>query len=309
MNLEIRPLDHPFGAIVSGWQPETPLSKENRQTILGALRQYVVLVFRGNAQPSDQALVNFASGFGELVKGSEWFQDNDTRPEILRVNNVYDADGVPQGTGGSDQLGWHSDYSYVPRVGKESFLNAVELPAKPPRTCFCNQYSALESLPESTIKKLRPLRAFHSITKYIGGETPEQETPGQESKLDKPDGAVTNETRAGFMAKRQRNKELGIEKPKIPQAEHPLVMTHPDTGREILYVSPQIIKHIIGMPKDESDELIGELSAHSVREENVYCHDWQVGDTVMFDTLGSLHRRDSWDPAERRVMRQLSTML
>lgn len=304
MNIEIQPLDQPLGAIVSGWQPQSPLGRDDRQTILGALRQYVVLVFRGNTQPSDDDLVGFASGFGDLVKGSEWFQDNGPIPEILRVNNIYDETGVPQGTGGSDKLGWHSDYSYVARVGKESFLNAVELPENPPRTCFCNQYAALESLPESTVKKLRPLRAFHSITKYIGGEESEQVTePG------KPGAAVTSETRAGFYAKRQRNKELGIEKPNIPQAEHPLIMTHPDSGREILYVSPQIIQHIIGMPKAESDELIDELSAHSIREENVYCHDWQVGDTVMFDTLGSLHRRDSWDPAERRVMRQLSTML
>ena len=62
------------------------------------------------------------------------------------------------------------------------------------------------------------------------------------------------------------------------------------------------------MPKDESDELLKELSAHSTKPDYVYAHEWQVGDMVMFDTLGTLHRRDAWDPSERRVMRQLSTL-
>ena len=304
MNLDIQALDQPLGAIVHGWEPESALTVEDRKTILDALNEHVVLVFRGNSQPSDDALVNFACGFGELVKGSEWFQDNGPHAEILRVNNVYDKEGVPQGTGGSDKLGWHADYSYVPRVGKQSFLNAVEIPENPPRTCFSDQYTALATLPAATVEKLRSLRAFHSITNYVGGDSSEVTAAPE-----KPGAATTSETRAGFLAKRQRNRELGLEKPDIPQAEHPLIVTHPDTGREILYVSPQIIKFIIGMPKEESDELIELLSEHSVREENVYCHDWQVGDTVMFDTLGSLHRRDSWDPGQRRVMRQLSTML
>ena len=62
------------------------------------------------------------------------------------------------------------------------------------------------------------------------------------------------------------------------------------------------------MPKDESDELLKELSTHSTNSDYVYAHDWQVGDMVMFDTLGTLHRRDAWDPSERRVMRQMSTL-
>lgn len=302
MNLKIEALDQPLGAIVRGWQPEITLSESDHQTIIAALQEHIVLVFRGNPQPDDNALVRFAAGFGELIKGSQWFQDNGDYAEILRVNNVYDKEGIPQGTGASSELGWHADYSYVPRVGKVSFLNAVELPQNPPRTCFCNQYRALETLPEKTLEKLRPLQAFHSITNYISGGDSRLE-----AVVEKPGDAVTTETRAGFKAKRERNRVLGIEKPNIPQAQHPLIMTHPDTGREILYVSPQIIKFIIGMSKAESDELIKALTEHSIQEENIYCHNWQVGDMVMFDTLGSLHRRDGWDPGQRRIMRQLST--
>ncbi len=304
MNFEILPLDQPLGAIVRGWDPESPLTVGDKQAILKALNEHIVLIFRGNPQPSDEALIAFADNFGDLIKGSEWFQDNGPHAEVLRVNNVFDRQGVPKGTGGSEKLGWHADYSYVPRVGKESFLNAVELPENPPHTSFCNQYRALETLPQKTADKLRGLRAFHSITKYISGDS-----TSLDKTKEKPAVAVTRETRAGFIAKRERNRKLGLEKPDIPQAEHPLIMKHPDTGREILYVSPQIIKAIIGLPPEESDALIKELTDHSLQPDNIYHHDWQVGDTVMFDTLGSLHSRESWDPAERRVMRQLSTMI
>jgi alpha-ketoglutarate-dependent taurine dioxygenase len=89
---------------------------------------------------------------------------------------------------------------------------------------------------------------------------------------------------------------------------HPVILRHPDSGREILYVNPGITKYIIGMPRDESDDLLKQLHTHSTRPSYVYSHDWQLGDLVMFDTLGTLHRREAWDPTERRVMRQLSTL-
>lgn len=304
MSLNVLPMEQPIGAIVEGWRPETALSEAERETILQALRDHLVLVFRGNPQPADEELIGFAATFGDLVKGSEWFQDIGPRPEILSVNNLYDDDGVAQGTGGSDKLGWHADYSYVPRVGKESFLNAVEIPENPPRTCFSNQYRALATLPESTVKQLRSLTGFHSITNYVKGESEAART-----SADKTDATRSDQGRSDFIAKRQRNRELGLDMPDIPQAEHPLIISHPDSGREILYISPQILRYVTGMPADESEELLKELRRHSVAEENVYCHDWQVGDLVMFDTLGSLHRRDSWDPSQRRVMRQLSTMV
>jgi len=298
MTLEIRPLAEPLGALVYGWNPRAELSSQDRVDILQGLRQYQVLVFRGHERPSDVELVQFARNFGDLVKGSEWFGDIGEYAEILPVNNLYDADGVPKGTGGSAALEWHSDYSYVSTVGKESFLEAFELPKSAPQTCFCSQYVALETLPRKTVDMLRPLRAFHSIG-YISAEAPEEGLAAGRSR---------NEIRAGFMAKKARNEKLGLTRPRIPDAEHPVILRHPDSGREILYVNPGITKYIIGMPRDESDDLLKQLHTHSTRPSYVYSHDWQLGDLVMFDTLGTLHRREAWDPTERRVMRQLSTL-
>lgn len=291
MQLDITALaDEPLGAIVHGWEPEEPLDDATRSQISEALVEHLVLVFRGQEHPSDDALIHFAESFGELIIGSEWFRDVGERPEILPVTNAVGEDGIPVGTGGSAPLEWHADYSYVDRPAKESFLNAVELPADPPRTYFCNQYQALETLPSETVNRLRSLRAFHSITEYaVGGD-------GTDDDITK-----------GFAAKRRRDEEQGIDRPDIPDAEHPVVFRHPETGREILYVSKGITRSILGLPREESSALLKELHEHSTRTGVVYAHNWEADDLVMFDTVGALHRRDSWDPSERRVMRQLST--
>jgi len=73
-------------------------------------------------------------------------------------------------------------------------------------------------------------------------------------------------------------------------------------------VSPSITRYILEMPRDESDALLAELYEHSTRPEGVYGHDWQVGDLVVFDTVGAMHRRDGWETGEPRFMRQLSSM-
>lgn len=295
MALDIAALDEPLGAVVYGWQPETKLSALDESAIREGLRTYSLLVFRGQSKPTDEQLIRFAETFGDLVKGSEWFGDIAAKPEILRVNNLLDNDGVATGTGASDSLEWHSDYSYVATVGKESFLEAVEIPREnSPKTYFCSQYDAFDRLAPALAERLRSLRAHHSITNYAaGGKRKPRE--GEDFRDD-------------FQAKRDRNRHQGIEQPHIPEAEHPVILRHPDTGREILYVSRGITRRILGMEKAESDDLLKQLAAHSTQPECIYAHEWRLGDLVMFDTLGTLHCRDAWDPSERRVMRQMSTL-
>jgi alpha-ketoglutarate-dependent taurine dioxygenase len=293
MGIEVRALAEPIGAIVNGWSPEREPSAADRETIERALRQYLVLVFRGHASPSDAELVRFAGGFGDLVKGTEWFGDMVEFPEVLPITNRIGDDGIAQGTGGTAEFPWHADYSYVQRPGKESFLEAVELPTQAPKTCFCSQYVALETLPKALARPLRGRTAFHSLGDFVDVD-------------DESDSA--QEILAGVAGKRRRDERLGIERPAYPEAIHPVLLEHPESGRAALYVSPGITRYIVGMPADESDDLLAELHAHSTRPEFVYAHDWEVGDMVMFDTLGAMHRRDGWESEEPRFMRQLSSM-
>jgi alpha-ketoglutarate-dependent taurine dioxygenase len=295
VSLEIQPLAEPLGARVFGWDPGQPLEGEDRARIHRALRRYLVLVFQGHPTPSDADLVQYAGSFGELIKGSEWFRDAGDLPEILPVTNAVGADGIALGTGGAGSLEWHADYSYSSRPAKESFLEAVELPADAPRTFFCSQYAALETLPAGLAKTLRGLRAYHSITEYVDPSHPRA-------------AAGVEKLTSSFDAKRRRDELRGIERPPIPEAEHPVIMRHPESGRELVYVSKGITRYLIGMAREESNAMLKELHQHAIRDEGVYAHAWEVGDLVMFDALGTMHRRDAWNSAERRSMRQLSTL-
>lgn len=291
MTLTIQPLSAPLGAIVTGWDPAAELERDDLETIRRALREHLVLVFRGQPEIADLDLIRFAGRFGELLEGSEFLRDAGRHPEILPVTNMVDDEGVARGTGESNEIDWHSDYSYVDRVGKESFLNAVILPAHPPHTSFADQYRALETLPAETLERIRPLRAFHSVKGYFVDDDENE--------------AIAGDT---YRAKMERDEKLGISRPPIPEAEHPIVVRHPESGREALYVSPQITRHVVGLPPEESEALLSELNAHSARPELVLHHDWEPGDLVVFDNIGTMHRRDTWDAREPRYMRQLSTV-
>ena len=284
VDLDITPLaTAPLGALVGGWEPGVPLRDLSRDAIIDALHRHRVLIFRGQGQPTDEELVRFAESFGEPIKGSEWFRNAGALPEILPVTNIRGRDGTRLGVEGASDLEWHADYSYVATPAKTSFLNAVELPPEPPRTYFTDMYRAFATLDSELQDRLRGLRAAHSIADYMA------------------------EPERGFADKVERDAVLGVERPGIPEAEHPVVVRHPDTGEEILYVSRGITRRIIGMERAESSALLKQLHLHATRPDQVYAHDWELGDLIMFDTLGTMHRRDSWDPTQRRLMRQLST--
>lgn len=287
MPILIKPLRAPLGAFVHGCEVAEPLSNSDRDVIKEALCKHHVLVFRGHRQPTDEQLIAFGRCFGELLHGSAFLENAHENPEILHVGNLTGKDGKPSGTGGTYNIGWHNDYSYVDRPGITSFLDAVELPKNPPRTYFLSQYRTLETLPSETVEKIRKLRAFHAVAEY-----------------GKKGGGDSDRRQADI----ERDRERGIERPPLPEADHPMIVRHPETGRECLYVDPAITQHVVGFSASESEALLKELYAHATRAENVYSHDWELGDLVMFDTLGTLHKRDAWDAGERRHMRQMSTV-
>ena len=289
MELKVEPLGAPMGAVIRGWNPGEELSEGERVTIVDALRRHLVLVFRGQRFVTDRELIRFAATFGELIKGSAWLERTREHAEILQVGNLTDEDGKPEGVGGTSRLAWHADYDYCKKVGRESFLNAVELPTrKSPRTYFSNQYAAFETLPAQMQARLRTLEVFHSIS--AGYKDPAYE--GAER----------------YAINRQHDRDHGIEPKEIPEATHRMVVRHPQTDREILYIGERTNCTIMDLQRDEGEALLADLCAHSTRDANVYAHDWEVGDLVMFDTLGTLHSRDAWDTGERRSMRQLTTL-
>lgn len=280
----------PFGAEVRGWRPAEPLAAGQLAELRQALAAHHVLVVRGHPTPSAAELVAFANSFGEVAPAGEMYGLEFEHREVLSVSNELNDKGYERGVAGSGALPWHSDYSFMDRAGKETFLEALLLPpGGGPDTIFCDMYDAYATLPADLRAIVDQRGARHTLT-AAGGYT----TPARDS--------------ADFAARqKQVNPDL-VYPDDGTGAWHPLVMTHPETGAKALYAST-FIAEIEGMTPHESNEFVKALLAHAARPERIYRHRWQPHDLVIFDTMGTIHSRDLVRADERRSMRQLSTLL
>lgn len=281
--LRFESIGAPFGALVYGWDSEIDLSVSEVRSIRDALAEYSVLVFRGHRTPEDGCLVSFAQNFGTLIKGSPFFADKQCFPEILRVNNLKDEQGFPLGTGGAEACDWHSDYSYMPQFGTISFLEALAVPASGGCTYFANTRSVWESLSDTERERLMGLNAYHDT--------------------------LAADRNIRVEEARKKTERDGGEAPAKPSASHPMVVINPNTGQQTLYINPMLTRYIEGLSAAESHRLLEDMFARITDPDNVYAHQWQVGDLVMWDNVSLIHRRDSFDPHDTRSMRQLTALL
>ena len=234
--------------------------------------KHLVLLFR-NQQLSDDDLMVFSRRFGELDLAP--VQENgrrfvDGHPEIYVVSNVVE-NGVAIGSLGHAELVWHTDMSYQADPPKASMLYALEVPAEGGETCFVNMYRALEALPVALRARLAGLLLKHDGTYNSGGYVRAGVTPGGDPR-------------------------------QAPGVLHPLVCTHPETGRQCLYLGRRRNAYIEGLAAAESEALLDELWDRAVRAELTWRHCWRTGDLVLWDNRCTMHRRDPFDPAARRTM-------
>ena len=257
--LEIRPLDDALGAEVLGLDLAEPLSQEDFDAIHAAHLRYHVLVFRDlRITPAQQ--VAFSRRFGPLqIHVLRDFQLAG-QPEVLVVSNIKE-NGKPIGLGDAGHY-WHSDLSYKAKPSLGSMLHAQELPAEGGDTLFANQHTAFDALPEALKTAIVPLSAEHT-----------------------------------YLAKYEELRARSPWRPKLTQAQidevrpvvHPVVRTHPETGRKALFVSEHFTTRILGVPEDESRSLLDELFALSTKPEFVYRHQWQPHDMVFWDNRSVQH--------------------
>ena len=286
--IEVRPLDAAFGAEVAGWEPSRSLQPDERDRIRSALSDHSLLVFRGHPRPTDAELGRFAAEFGEVVRGGEIYGLPSAGGDVLRVSNLPDPEGYDVGYAGSGPLPWHTDYSYMPRAAKETFLEAERVPPGGPRTHWCHMYRAYETLPAPLRERVRGRVGLHD--------------PMASARHLPPADRESRRARAARTHPRARLPYSGT------PAAHPAVREHPETGRSALYVDT-FVSSFEGLEISESRTLLDELLAHALRPERLYSHEWRPGDLVMFDTVGTMHSRDDHDHRLPRSMRQLSTLL
>jgi taurine dioxygenase len=255
----IHALSAPLGAEVLGLDLSQPLGASDFARIHRAHLDHHVLVFRGQQITPGQQ-VDFSRRFGPLqIHVLKQFQLAG-HPEILIVSNIKEG-GVPIGLGDAGHF-WHSDLSYVEKPSLGSMLHAQELPPEGGDTLFANQHTAYEALPQALKNTIAPLKAEHTyLARY---EELRARSPWRPKLTD------------------QQIEEV---KPQI----HPVVRTHPETGRKALFVSEHFTTRIVGLPEDESRALLEELFALSTRPEHVYRHVWAPHDMVFWDNRSVMH--------------------
>lgn len=274
MAIAINNLDAPLGAEIDGIDVSKPLPQADIDAIEAAWRERLVVVFHGQSL-SDPQLIAFSKNFGELdPPGPNPYGEpfNKAHPELNVISNVVER-GKPIGNLGDGEAVWHADMTYVDLPPKAAMLHALEVP--PPEaggnTYFANMFEAYETLPADMKKAADGRIAVHDASRNSAGML-----------------------RKGF-------KEIGDVR-ETPGAHHPLVRTDPKSGRKALFLGRRPNAYVLGLEVAESEALLDALWAHATQPRFVLCHEWKVGDLLMWNNLSVLHRRDPFDPKTRRVM-------
>lgn len=265
MTIEVRPLATALGAEVSGVDLARPLDDETVTALRQAWRQYLVLVFHDQPLTHEQH-VNFTRRFGELDDHSAIpkFRDPVVH-EILNVRND-EVGGRRQPVGRQ----WHSDLSITLRPSRGAMLRCEVRPPVGGDTMFANACLAYETLSEPLRAMIDKLSAVHDIA-----------------------AARQNRGRSDLAEARLRT----------PPVVHPMVRTHPETGKKALFVNEMSTCKIIGLSDTESESILKLLFAHTARPENTYRHRWEVNDLVIWDNESTQHLAlDDYDINVPRIM-------
>lgn len=264
----------PLGAEISGISLATPMSPQAVRDVIDAFHENLVLLFR-DQRVDDEALARFSRNFGVLDRApieemGERRSHARGSPEVAIVSNVVE-NGVAIGALGDGDLAWHTDMSYIDKPPPACILYAVQLPSNGGDTWFMNMYSAYEALPEATKKRIANLSIKHDATHTSAGTI-----------------------RKGFA-------EMD-DVTRVPGAVHPIALRHPKTGRTALYLGRRPHAYVVGLPVAESEELLDELWGHAIQPQFSARHQWRLGDVLMWDNRCTMHRRDQFDPAAKRIL-------
>ncbi|MBH3365011.1 TauD/TfdA dioxygenase family protein [Pseudomonas sp. URMO17WK12:I11] len=259
-----QPFDvHPFagavGAEIVGLDLSRPLNAQDFARIHRAHLDHHVLVFR-DQRITPEHQIAFSRRFGELqIHVLKQFL-LEGHPEILIVSNIIE-NGQNIGLGDAGKF-WHSDLSYKALPSLGSMLHAQELPDEGGDTLFADMHKAWDAVPAALRTLVAGRNAAHSYTaryaetRFEGNWRP----------------ALTAEQLA-----------------QVQEVVHPVVRTHPETGRQALFVSEGFTTRIVGLPEDESRDVLQQLYALSVQDDNVYRHQWQPHDLVFWDNRSLIH--------------------
>jgi taurine dioxygenase len=266
--LKLDPYTGVIGAEVRGVDLRVPLDEELRDEIRRALLEWKVLFFRDQHIDARQHL-EFAQAFGEL-EHHPFLKQGDS-PEVVRFEKGDDL--TNPGKVGSEN-GWHSDVTWRVEPALGSILRAVEVPEHGGDTLWSDMGCAYDNLPDELKQRIDGLDAVHSFV-YVFGY-------------------AMSEARKAEMLKQ------------YPPVEHPVVRTHPETGRKTLFVNAFFTERIVGVDRDESEYLLDRLCIQAMHPEwQVRLH-WEPGTIAFWDNRSTQHYASSDYFPQRRVMERIA---
>ena len=269
--LELRPISPHIGVELRGVDLSRPLDDEAFRAIRAAWVRHTILLVRDQSHLRPEGLIAFARRFGPLDEHDQPQYCLAGYPEIALVSNVKEGDRYI----GAPKAGrqWHSDAQYLRQPPSASLLWAKEIPASEGNTCFANMIAAYRALSADQRARIDPLRVNFSRTRAYALYHPERPPLSDE------------------------------EKARLPDVQHPLVRTHPETGERALYAGGE--QHggtVIGMPNAEGEALLRELRAFATQPRFAYEHRWQVGDLIVWDNRSAMHCALPFDEERHRRM-------
>lgn len=269
--LEVQPLGPPgFAAEIVGIDVGRPDEPDLHAQLRSALARHPVLCIRTGGLVPEQ-LVAIASAFG--VPRAQVLRDH--RLEACPVVSVVSSEQFDvRGDGRRIVFGgaWHTDDSYLPRPAAVTALHAVELPSAGGDTFFADCRAAYEHLPDTWSNDLADVEIVHAYS-----------------------------SRRNLNPVPARTRE---EEEESPPATHRLVKWHPVTGRAALYLNPNRMDHVVGLPLAEGDALLDRLIDHATSDRFVYRHQWRRNDLVVWDNRCTMHRASD-DYTGRRLMHRV----
>ena len=273
-----------LGATVEGLDLAQPLTQNNLAVVQKALGAYGVIRFPKQHLTAQQ-LVDFSARFGKLEINVANSHQEPGLPQIMILSNIIE-NGKAIGLSDAGQS-WHTDMSYSKTIAFANVLYGIKIPHRNGKTLgnteFCNMHAAYDGLAAVLKQKLEGKTVLHDFNKFWDmmrrekGSTRPPLTPAQRKAR--------------------------------PPVSHPIFLTHPLTGRRVLYANPGYAMRINELPERESDDMLAYLFEHQTQAQYRYAHVWEEGDLMLWEDIGTIHNAVAdYAPHEHRYIKRCQVM-
>ncbi|HQR03642.1 MAG: TauD/TfdA family dioxygenase [Proteobacteria bacterium] len=276
-----RPLNAGIGAEVLGLRIDGPIAEKTAQDLKTLWLDVGIVLFRG-VGTSPEALIELSKCFGELEQHPLEKFRMPGYPDLILLTNqngpvgpVYEYDGVST----YGRIPWHTDLAFTTTPNAGALLRMVQKTATGGQTGWVDTAAAYDDLGPETKYRIQHLEACYHFTTDLA-----------DMRFNNPGGKRVVTRRTDY--------------PSYPPVAHPLVWTHPDTGRKILNVSTLNIQSILGLPGVESDALIQQLIDHTLQPKYQYIHNWENNDIMLWDNRRTMHSASGHPMDQIRIVQR-----